>query len=60
MPTAEAPGKLKNRDDKKLVGTDKEKVSNFLYWVKKNTAQANLLAVSRTICLGLYQIIILK
>lgn len=27
MPTAEAPGKLKNRDDKKLVGTDKEKVS---------------------------------
>uniref|UniRef100_A0A8C6PZR6 SEC24 homolog D, COPII coat complex component n=1 Tax=Nothobranchius furzeri TaxID=105023 RepID=A0A8C6PZR6_NOTFU len=25
MPTAEAPGKLKNRDDKKLVGTDKEK-----------------------------------
>lgn len=29
MPTAEAPGKLKNRDDKKLVNTDKEKVSNF-------------------------------
>lgn len=26
MPTAEAPGKLKNRDDKKLVNTDKEKV----------------------------------
>lgn len=25
MPTAEAPGKLKNRDDKKLVGTEKEK-----------------------------------
>ncbi|XP_053198960.1 protein transport protein Sec24D [Scomber japonicus] len=25
MPTAEAPGKLKNRDDKKLVSTDKEK-----------------------------------
>ncbi|TNN71406.1 Protein transport protein Sec24D [Liparis tanakae] len=25
MPTAEAPGKLKNRDDKKLVNTDKEK-----------------------------------
>ncbi|XP_033839368.1 protein transport protein Sec24D [Periophthalmus magnuspinnatus] len=25
MPTAEAPGKLKNRDDKKLIGTDKEK-----------------------------------
>lgn len=26
MPTAEAPGKLKNRDDKKLVNTEKEKV----------------------------------
>ncbi|KAK5598778.1 Protein transport protein Sec24D [Crenichthys baileyi] len=25
MPTAEAPGKLKNRDDKKVVSTDKEK-----------------------------------
>ncbi|KAJ8416421.1 hypothetical protein AAFF_G00357090 [Aldrovandia affinis] len=25
IPTAEAPGKLKNRDDKKLVNTDKEK-----------------------------------
>uniref|UniRef100_H3D180 SEC24 homolog D, COPII coat complex component n=1 Tax=Tetraodon nigroviridis TaxID=99883 RepID=H3D180_TETNG len=25
MPTAEAPGKLKNRDDKKLLNTDKEK-----------------------------------
>uniref|UniRef100_A0A672J719 SEC24 homolog D, COPII coat complex component n=1 Tax=Salarias fasciatus TaxID=181472 RepID=A0A672J719_SALFA len=25
MPTAEAPGKLKNRDDKKLVNTEKEK-----------------------------------
>lgn len=26
LPTAEAPGKLKNRDDKKLVNTDKEKI----------------------------------
>lgn len=26
LPTAEAPGKLKNRDDKKLLNTDKEKV----------------------------------
>ncbi|XP_069741726.1 protein transport protein Sec24C-like isoform X2 [Narcine bancroftii] len=26
LPLAEAPGKLKNRDDKKLVNTDKEKV----------------------------------
>ncbi|XP_069315254.1 protein transport protein Sec24D isoform X2 [Eulemur rufifrons] len=26
LPTAEAPGKLKNRDDKKLVNTDKEKM----------------------------------
>ncbi|XP_051580009.1 protein transport protein Sec24D-like isoform X1 [Myxocyprinus asiaticus] len=25
IPTAEAPGKLKNRDDRKLVGTEKEK-----------------------------------
>uniref|UniRef100_A0A8C6V744 SEC24 homolog D, COPII coat complex component n=1 Tax=Neogobius melanostomus TaxID=47308 RepID=A0A8C6V744_9GOBI len=25
IPTAEAPGKLKNRDDKKLINTDKEK-----------------------------------
>ncbi|XP_021928242.1 protein transport protein Sec24C-like isoform X2 [Zootermopsis nevadensis] len=25
LPTAEAPGKLKNRDDKKLLGTEKEK-----------------------------------
>lgn len=29
MPTAEAPGKLKNRDDKKLVNTEKEKVRNI-------------------------------
>ena len=27
LPTLEAPGKLKNRDDRKLLGTDKEKVS---------------------------------
>lgn len=27
LPIAEAPGKLKNREDKKLVGTDKEKVN---------------------------------
>lgn len=27
LPIAEAPGKLKNREDKKLIGTDKEKVS---------------------------------
>ncbi|KAM4710000.1 protein transport protein Sec24D [Discoglossus pictus] len=26
LPTAEAPGKLRNRDDRKLVNTDKEKV----------------------------------
>ncbi|XP_023962178.2 protein transport protein Sec24D isoform X1 [Chrysemys picta bellii] len=26
LPTAEAPGKLKNRDDKKLINTDKEKI----------------------------------
>jgi protein transport protein SEC24 len=26
IPNAEAPGKLKNRDDRKLLGTEKEKV----------------------------------
>ncbi|XP_036159162.1 protein transport protein Sec24D [Myotis myotis] len=26
LPTAEAPGKLRNRDDKKLINTDKEKI----------------------------------
>ncbi|MEQ2193378.1 hypothetical protein XENOCAPTIV_020278 [Xenoophorus captivus] len=26
LPIAEAPGKLKNREDKKLIGTDKEKL----------------------------------
>lgn len=26
LPVMEAPGKLKNRDDRKLLGTDKEKV----------------------------------
>ena len=28
LPIAEAPGKLKNRDDRKLLGTDKEKVKH--------------------------------
>ena len=27
LPIAEAPGKLKNRDDRKLLGTEKEKVN---------------------------------
>ncbi|CAL8371416.1 unnamed protein product [Boreogadus saida] len=31
IPTAEAPGKLKNRDDKKLVSTDKEKWSGLTF-----------------------------
>lgn len=26
LPIADVPGKLKNRDDRKLLGTDKEKV----------------------------------
>lgn len=26
LPTYEAPGKLKNREDRKLLGTDKERV----------------------------------
>ena len=29
LPTAEAPGKMKNRDDRKLLGSDKEKVFFF-------------------------------
>ena len=29
LPTAEAPGKLKNRDDRKLLGTEKEKVETY-------------------------------
>ena len=31
LPIAEAPGKLKNREDKKLVGTDKEKVHTHIH-----------------------------
>lgn len=36
LPIAEAPGKLKNRDDRKMLATDKEKtvlgkLSNFLF-----------------------------
>lgn len=27
LPIADAPGKLKNRDDRKLLGSDKEKVT---------------------------------
>lgn len=30
LPIGEAPGKLKNRDDRKLLGTDKEKVRAVL------------------------------
>ena len=30
LPIAEAPGKLKNRDDRKLLGTEKEKVRAVL------------------------------
>lgn len=30
LPIAEAPGKLKNREDKKLIGTDKEKVNTSI------------------------------
>ncbi|XP_072921267.1 protein transport protein Sec24D isoform X2 [Hemitrygon akajei] len=41
LPTAEAPGKLRNRDDRKLVNTDKEKVlfqsqSNFYETLAKD------------------------
>lgn len=33
LPTAEAPGKLKNRDDKKLLNTEKEKVFSALSYM---------------------------
>lgn len=33
LPIAEAPGKLKNRDDKKLINTDKEKVKAPPLWI---------------------------
>lgn len=36
LPTAEAPGKLRNRDDKRLLNTDKEKV--FSTWSSQGTA----------------------
>ncbi|KAA8581384.1 hypothetical protein FQN60_002965, partial [Etheostoma spectabile] len=39
LPIAEAPGKLKNREDKKLVGTDKEKVSFYNTLAKECVAQ---------------------
>ncbi len=32
LPIAEAPGKLKNRDDRKLLGTEKEKVGKAAAW----------------------------
>ena len=36
LPIGEAPGKLKNRDDRKLIGTDKEKVKimGFVFLLK--------------------------
>ena len=34
LPVAEAPGKLKNRDDRKLLGTDKEKVGIYSFLCK--------------------------
>jgi protein transport protein SEC24 len=35
LPIANAPGKLKNRDDRKLLGTDKEKnvLSKYLKYL---------------------------
>ena len=31
LPIVEAPGKLKNREDRKLLATDKEKVKNTAF-----------------------------
>lgn len=33
LPIAEAPGKLKNRDDRKVLGTDKEKTVLGMYFI---------------------------
>ena len=53
LPVADAPGKLKNRDDRKLLGTDKEKtvlapqttfynqLGTFLYFLVSFLANCN-------------------
>ena len=64
LPIAEAPGKLKNRDDKKLLGTDKEKVcwlGNFAcffvinIWVRATMLSThhfyrNLMTLTENLC----------
>nr|CAB3265936.1 protein transport protein Sec24C [Phallusia mammillata] len=52
LPIGDAPGKLKNRDDRKLIGTDKEKVlfspaSNFYEKLAKE-------CVSQSCCVDLF------
>lgn len=47
MPTAEAPGKLKNRDDRKLVNTDKEKVPGSGWLLFEASIEALLKRVPR-------------
>lgn len=38
LPSAEAPGKLKSRDDRNLLGTEKEKVDCYLYTTLSQSA----------------------
>ncbi|XP_056156037.1 protein transport protein Sec24D [Lampris incognitus] len=52
IPTAEAPGKLKNRDDKKLVNTEKEKM--LFQPVKGIYEQLNKECVAQGCCVDLY------
>ncbi|XP_030047656.1 protein transport protein Sec24D [Microcaecilia unicolor] len=52
QPTAEAPGKLKNRDDRKLVNTDKEKT----LFLPQNNVYENLAkeCVANACCVDLF------
>ncbi|XP_053272265.1 protein transport protein Sec24D [Pleuronectes platessa] len=52
MPTAEAPGKLKNRDDKKLVNTEKEK--NLFQPLKGVYEQLSKDCVAQGCCVDLF------
>ncbi|KAG7461887.1 hypothetical protein MATL_G00195950 [Megalops atlanticus] len=52
LPTAEAPGKLKNRDDRKLVNTDKEKT--LFQPQKRIYEQLSKECVSNSCCVDLF------
>ena len=46
LPTAQAPGTLKNRLDLKLLGTDKEKVHTFVSRLVQNTREKGLVTTA--------------